>query len=53
MQECRSDATLRSVDDSAACISPIKVLGLISLERRDAETRSFLSIEHGLHGLHE
>ena len=25
MQECRSDATLRSADNSAACISPIKV----------------------------
>ena len=44
----RSNATLRSVDECVACISTIKVLGSISLEHRDAETRSFLSIEHGL-----
>ena len=44
VQECRSDATLSSVDECAACIY---------LERRDAETQRFSFIEHGLHGLHE
>ena len=35
----RSDASLWSVDECAACISLIKVPS--SLERRDAETRSY------------
>ena len=41
VQECRSDAALRSVDKCAACIY---------LERRGAETQRFSLIEHRLHG---